>query len=156
MVRYVWLYQPWPLAALCPIKFSAIDDHTTNGSSVSTDELCSRMYHNICAVLNRADQIRSRECIVNNQRNSMLVCNSCDLFNINHFRVWISKCLYLDGFGVILNCSFNLFIVERIYKCCLNAIIRKRMCQKVVGTTVDILCSYNVIPCMRNCLKCIS
>ena len=86
----------------------------------------------------------------------MLVCNSCDLFNINYFRVWISKCLNLDGFGVILNCSFNLFIVERIYKCCLNAIIRKRMCQKVVGTTVDILCSYNVIPCMRNCLKCIS
>ena len=62
----------------------------------------------------------------------MLVCNSCDLFNINYFRVWISKCLYLNGFGVILNCSFNLFIVERIYKCCLNAIIRKRMCQKIV------------------------
>ena len=37
----------------------------------------------------------------------MLVCNSCDLFNINYFRVWISKCLYLNGFGVVLNCSNN-------------------------------------------------
>ena len=54
----------------------------------------------------------------------MLVCNSCDLFNVNNFGVWISKCLNLDGFGVILNCSFDLFIVERIYKCCLNAISR--------------------------------
>ena len=30
MVRYVWLYQPWPLAALCPVKFSAVDDQASN------------------------------------------------------------------------------------------------------------------------------
>ena len=53
------------LAACFPVKLTGIYDNATQSCSVSTDKLGSGVNYDICAVLNRADQIRCSKCIVN-------------------------------------------------------------------------------------------
>ena len=51
---------------------------------MSSDELGCRMYNDVSSVLDRPDQIRSPECIVNHKWDPMSVCNLCHLLNIRH------------------------------------------------------------------------
>ena len=55
MIRYVWLNKPWILITGCPVKVTAVYDHTTDGCSMTADELCCRMNNNICTILDRTN-----------------------------------------------------------------------------------------------------
>lgn len=54
-------------------------------------KLCSRMHHNIRAVLYRAKQIRSRKGIINYKRDSVTVRNIRQRLNINNIRIRIAE-----------------------------------------------------------------
>ena len=85
MIRYVWLNKPWIFIALSPVKFTAVYDHTTDRCAMSANEFCCGMYNDICAILDRAHQIRGCKCIIHDQRNIVGMCDVCDSFNINNF-----------------------------------------------------------------------
>ena len=117
------------------------------------------MYYNICAILNRTNQIRSSKCIVNYQRDLMCMGNICQLADINNIRVWISQSLNIYCLCVLLNSCLYFFKILRINKGCLDSILWKCVLQQVVRTTVDIFCCYNVISLLckvldRVCDRC--
>ena len=152
MVRYVRLNQPRPLVACCPVKLTGIYDDTSDGCPVSADELGCRMDDNISAILDRANQIRSCKGVVHDERDSCFVCDLCDALDINYLRVRVAERLDGDRLCIRLDRSLDSLIVERINKGCGNSVIRKCMCQQVVGSAVDVLCCYDMVSCMCNCL----
>ena len=64
MITWIRLSQLRELAGTNPVKFSAVYDNASNGRSVTADKLRCGMNNDICAILNRAYQIRRCECIV--------------------------------------------------------------------------------------------
>ena len=63
----------------------------------------------------------------------------CQGFDINYFRVGVTKSLNEEELGVGLECCLNCIQIVRIYESGADAILGKSMLQKVVGTTVDVL-----------------
>ena len=90
VVGRVRLGKPWPLLALCPVEFSGIYYKSAQGRTMSADELCCGVYHDVCTVLDRTNQIGSCKGIVHNQGNTMLMSKICPSLNINSISVWIS------------------------------------------------------------------
>ena len=117
--------------------------------------LVAGMNDDICTILNRANQVRSCKCRINYKRNVMFVRNFCNFFNINQVGVRFPRVSIKIAFCVFLDCSFERAFCIRIYKCCSDAAGLKSMCQKVVGSAVDGLGSYNVLTCFCKCLECI-
>ena len=67
------------------------------------NEFCGGMYHNISAMFDRANQIRSTEGIVDNQRDFMTMSDFGNSININNIGVRISQCLDKYGLCILLN-----------------------------------------------------
>ena len=78
------------LSACRPVEFTGLDNDTTEGCSVSTDELGCGMYHDVCAVLNRTNQIRGTEGIVDYQGKSVLMCDFRNCLDIGNIAVRVS------------------------------------------------------------------
>ena len=68
------------------------------------DKFGCRMYHNICAIFNRPNQIRCSKGIINDKRKPMCMCNFCNCRNINHIGIGISKRFNENQFGIFLYC----------------------------------------------------
>ena len=84
VITWVWLGQRSEFAACFPVKLTAVYNDTTDSCTMSTDEFCCGMYHDISTVFNRANQIRSSKCIVNCQWNFVSMCNVCQFLNIHN------------------------------------------------------------------------
>ena len=116
---------------------------------MAADEFGCGMNNDVCAVLDRTNEVWSCEGIIDNQRNFVLMCNFCKCFDIDNIRVRVSEGLDVDGFCVLLNGCANLIQIKYINKCGADAVLRKGVCQQVVGTTVDVLCGYDVVALLR-------
>ena len=95
---------------------------------MAANEFCRGVEYDISAVLDRSYKVRSRECVVDNQRDLMCVGDGSQLLDINDIGVRISECLNMDRFCILLNCIFNLLVVERVNKGCCHAVLRKCVC----------------------------
>ena len=155
MVWYVWLYKPWPFIILCPVEFTTVNYNSTNCCSVSTDELCCWVNHDISTVLNRTDKIWCSKGIIYDKRDSCLMSDICNFFDIYYLWVWISECLDFNSFCILFDGSLDSIIIEWIYECSLNSVIRKCVCQEIVCTAVDILCCNDMVTCVCYCLESI-
>ena len=116
---------------------------------MAADEFGCGMNNDVCAVLDRTNEVWSCEGIIDNQRNLVLMCNFCKCFDIDNIRVRISEGLDVDGFCVLLNGCADLIQIEYINKCGADSVLRKCVCQQVVGTAVDVLCRYDVVALLR-------
>ena len=112
---------------------------------MAADEFGCGMNNDVCAILDRTNEVWSCEGIIDNQRNLVLMCNFCKCFDIDNIRVRVSEGLDIDGFCVLLNGCANLIQIEYINKCGADAVLWKGVCQQVVGTAVDVLCGYDVV-----------
>ena len=133
------------LAALLPVKLTRVNDNAAERCSVTADELCSRVYNNVCAMLNRSDKVRCTECVVYYERKSVLVSDLCDSVNVGDIAVGVAECFKVDSLCVILNCVLNFFKVVRIYKCSADTVLGKCVCKQVVAAAVDRLLCYYVL-----------
>ena len=57
---------------------------------------------------------------------------------------------------ILLNSFLKIRKITRVHKCSSHTISRQRMRQQVISTSVNSLCSYNMITCTSNVLKRIS
>ena len=112
---------------------------------MSADEFGCGMNNNICTILNRTNQIWSSEGAVYYQRDLMCMRNLCDCFNINDVRVRISKGLDVNCLGILFDRCLYLIQIENIYEGSLNTICRKGMLQEIEGSTINVLCRYDVV-----------
>ena len=145
MIAWVWLCKRCKFAGCLPVELTTLYDHTTNSSSVATDEFCCGMNNDICAVLNRSYEVWCCKCIIYNKRNFMFVSDFCKSLNIYNIRIWVSKSLNINSFCVLLDRILHFLEIEYINKCCCDSVCRKRMLQKVCCTAVNIFGCYNVI-----------
>jgi len=75
MVAWVWLRNPREFARSFPVKVTAVYDHTTDCSTMATDEFRCRMYDDVCTIFDRTNQVRSCKCRIYYKRNIMFVRN---------------------------------------------------------------------------------
>ena len=83
VVRRIRLAQTRELVVLCPVELSAVNDDTTHNRTMTADELCCRVYNNVCTMFQRTQQIWRCKSAVHNQWNSVLVSNRSQCFQIN-------------------------------------------------------------------------
>ncbi len=157
VIGFVRLHQPGPLVSLGgPVKLARIYNDAAQGCAVSADELGCGMHNDICTVLDRSDQIRCSEGIVDDQRQSVLMCHICPCLNVSHFTVRVAQRLNVERLGIRLNGCLCTGQICGLHEGGGHAGIREGMCQEVVGTTVDVLGRYDMITGMSNSLECIS
>ena len=82
MIAGVRSAQMRELAAALPVKLTAVYDNAADRRAVTADELCSGMDNDVCAVLERTEEVRRCECGVYNKRNLMCMCDFCDCLDI--------------------------------------------------------------------------
>ncbi len=153
MIACVGFGKAWKFTACFPVKSSAVNDDASDRGSVSADEFRCGMYHDIGAIFNRTDQIRSGKGIVYHQRDSMCMGDNRQLFNIRYVRIGIAQGFYVDRFCIILDRRFHFFILKGIYEGGCNSVFRQGMRQKIIRSAVNIFRSHNVISRMRQILK---
>ena len=129
MIAWVWLRDPREFAGCFPVEVTAVYDHTTDCSTMTTDEFCCRMYHDVSTVFDRANQVWCCKSRVYDKRNVMFVCNFCNFLDVDQVGVRVSKSFNEDCFCVFLDCSFKRTFYFRIYECSGNAVgLWKGMC----------------------------
>ena len=131
-------------SALAPVKLTGLNNDTAESGSVTADELGSGMNHDICAMLDRTDEIRCSEGIIHNDRKSVLMCDLCYSVDIRNITVRISEGFKIDGSGILLDRALYLCQIMCIHKCGLDAILGKCVCQKVVASAVNGLLCYDM------------
>ena len=67
---------------------------------MTADELRGRVYHYVSTMLNRPDQVRCAEGVVDNQGDIVLVSHLSQCVNIRHVTVRVAEGLGIDGFCV--------------------------------------------------------
>ena len=156
MVGRVRLRNPRIPTGCLPVEVAAFHNDTTDCSTMTADEFCCTVYHDICAIRDWANQVRCCESAVYNERNAMCVCDFCNGFNINDIRVRVAQRFHKNCFCFIIDGCFKSAVFIRIYKCSGNAIVRQSVFQQVVSATVNGLGSYDIFTLLCQCLNGIS
>ena len=146
MVGGVRLGQGRELARhLGPVELAAFDDHTAEGGAVAADELGGGLDHHVGAVLQRAEQVRGGEGVVDDHRQMMLVGDGGDGFEVRQVGVRIAEGLEVDELGVLLDGVLKLLRILGGDEGGGDAVTRQGVTQQVEGATVDVLGGDDVI-----------
>ena len=113
------------------------------------------MNYYVSSIFNRTYEIRCGKGVVDNKRNLVIVSYFCKSLYIHDFSIGVSECLYIESLGVWLEGIIHFVFVIGIHESRCNAVFGKRMLQKIVSSSVDVLCSYDVITVFGDCLDCV-
>ena len=123
---------------------------------MSANELRCGMHHDVRAMLDGSEQIRSSEGIVNYQGKTVLVSDLSDRIHVWNITVGVAKGLQVNGSGVLLNCSLYFSQIMCIHKGGRNSVLGKGVGQQVEASTVDGLLRYHVTTVCCQCLDRVS
>ena len=119
---------------------------------MTADEFCRRMYHNVSAVFDRADQIRCAERIVYNDRQTLLMRELCDGVDVRNVTVRVAERFQIHCLGVRTDGSLDFFQNMCIDEGRFNAEGFERVGQQVIGPAVYGLLANDVVALLRECL----
>ena len=104
---------------------------------MAADKLGGGVNNDVCAVLQRADQVRGAEGVIHNNRQAVLVGDLCDSVQIGDIRVGVAQGFQVDQAGVLLDGILDLFQVVGIHKGSGDAKVGQGMLQQVVAAAVN-------------------
>jgi len=133
------------LAAGLPVKLAAVHDDAAQGGAVAADELGGGVNHDVCAVLDGANQVRGAEGVVDDQRQAVLVGNGGNGINVGDIAVGVAQCLQIDGLGVGLDGVLHLGQIVSVDKGGGHAELGQGVLQQVVAAAVDGLLCHDVV-----------
>ena len=110
-------------AACFPIKIAAVNDHTAESSTVTADKFGCRMNDDVRTMLDRTDEIRGAEGVVDHQRKSVLMCDLGDSVDIGNVGIRITERFKIDRLGVILYRALYCIEIMSVYKAGVNAVL---------------------------------
>ena len=90
-----------------PVKRTAIDDDTAQRGAMTTQKFGGGVNHDVCAVLQRANQERSAEGVVDDEGNTVLVSHGGHSFQIEDIGVRIAEGLSINHFRIRPDSSFE-------------------------------------------------
>ena len=96
------------LTAGFPVEFSGLNDYASQCRAVAADELGSRVNDDVGAVLDRPDQVRSAESVVDNHRKPIFVGDLRDRVDVRDIAVGIAQRLNVDCSRIYLDGRFYL------------------------------------------------
>ena len=125
------------LAALGPVELTAIHDDTAESRAVTTDELGCGMHHDVGTVFNRANQVRSTEGVVDDQRNLVLVSDFGDSVDIRNVGMRVAESFDEDELRVALDSGFHTLEVVSVNESRFDTEVTERMLHQVESTAVN-------------------
>ena len=140
-------------ATCLKVELAGFYNNAAESRSVAAEELRCGMNNDVSAVLDRTNQVRSSEGVINYKWKSVTVCDFGNCVNVRKIAVGISESLKEDCSRIVLNGIFHFLQVSGVDKCGRYAVLRKRMLQKVEGAAVDGLLGYDVAAVCRKCLN---
>ena len=114
------------------------------------------MNNDISTVLDRADEVRSAEGVVNYERQTVLVRNLCNSLDIRNIGIRVAESLDVSSLSIVLDSAFQFFQIMCINEGGLNAELRQSVCQQVIAAAVDGLLCYDVVASLSKCLNGVS
>ena len=141
------------LAARLPVKVAAIDNHAAQRGTVTANELGRGVDDDIGAMLQRTEQIRGAEGVIDNNRQAMLLGNLGDGVDVGDVGVGVAERLEIDDRGVVLNGTLDLVQVVGVDEGGLDTKLGERVLQQVVGTAVDGLLGDHVVTSLGKSLQ---
>ena len=134
-----------------PVEVTAIYDTTAYAGSVSVHIFGSGVNNDICSPFERAAVNRSRESIVNNQRDTVAVRDTGKLLNIQHFEGRIGNCFTEQCFRIRTESCGNFFFAGiRIDESNLNTEFFHCHSEQVESTTIDSGRTNEMVTCLAN------
>ena len=113
---------------------------------MSTDVLRGRVHHDVSAPLKRADEVRGRDSVVDDERHPDLVGDSCHSLDVEDVVLGVRDRLAVEQLGVRAHgCTPRVKIVRILDKRDLNAELRQRVVEEVVGAAVEARARHHVI-----------
>ncbi len=89
-------------------------------------------------MFNRTENVsRCTKCIVHNQRDVMLFCDSRYCFKIRNIELRISYCFEVDCFCIFIDGRFKIFGSIAVHKFHLNAQTLELHLELIIGATID-------------------
>ena len=157
MIRRIRLGQSGELVGIGqPVELAAIDNDTAKAGTMTTQELCSRVDHDVGTMLQRTNQVGCTERIVHDKRNTMLMSHGSHAFEVEHIAIGIAKGLGIHHLRVRLNGSLQSSKIIYINDCIGNALRGKSMSDQIIRTTIQVVSSYNVVTCLHDVLQRVS
>lgn len=108
MVARIRLGNIRELAALFPVELTRLNDNPAESCTVAADKLCSGMYNDISAVLNRSYKVGSAECVVDNKRKPVLMSDFRYSVDVGDIAVRITEGFEINRSGIFLNGTLEL------------------------------------------------
>lgn len=133
------------LAARLPIEVAAIDNHTAQRGTVAANELSCGVNDDVGAMLQRTEQIRSAEGVIDDDRQAMLLGDLGDSVDVGNIGVGVTERLEVDDRGIVLDGTLDLVQVMGVDKGGLDTKLGERVLQQVVGTAVDGLLGHHMV-----------
>ena len=128
-----------------PIELAAFDNHAAERGAVAADELRGGLHHDVGAVLQRAEQVRGGEGVVDDKRQVVLVRDVGDGLDVGQVGVGVAEGLDVDELRVVLDGILEVLRVARLHEGGGHAIARERVAQQVEGAAVDVLGGHDVV-----------
>ena len=157
MIRGIGLSQCGIFVGVClPVKLTSVNDDTTQAAAVSTQELSSRMYHDVCSMLQRTNQEGRAERVIHDKHNVMLVGYGSYGLQIGHVAVGIAERLGIYYFCVGLNGCFQCGEVIHVDDGVRDALRVQRVSNQAKRTAVEVVGCHDVVACLHNVLQGVS
>ena len=99
-----------------PVEFSAVHNDAADRRAMASDELGSRFNNNVSAVLDWSQEVRCRECVIDNDRDAVPVRDLRDTLYVNDLPVRVTERLDVKGFRVRLYGVLKVLKNERIHE----------------------------------------
>ena len=104
-------------------------------------------------MLQRTEQIRGAEGVIDNNRQTALLGDLGDGVDVGDVGVGVAERLEIDDRSVVLDGPLDLFQIMSVDKRGLDAKLGERMLQQVVGATVDGLLGNHMVTGLGKCLQ---
>ena len=103
MVRGIRLGEFLEAARSCPVELAGVHDHAANGGAVAAEKLGGRVDDDVGAPLDGPHQGRRWRGVVDNQRQTVLVGDGGELFDVGNVELRIAQRFGVDGAGLVVD-----------------------------------------------------
>ena len=130
--------------AVGPVEFARVHNCTANTVAVPADDLRATVHDNVDAMLKGPEKYRRRYSIVAYHRNTVVVSNLSDLFEIHDVVLGIANAFDVKKPRIVLDRLCKILRVRRVNKRNVNTDFRKRLAKQSVCPAVKGIGRYEV------------
>ena len=130
---------------LGPGELAAVDDGAAQRGAVPAQVLGQRVHHDVGAVLERPDQVGRAHGVVDDQRHAVLVRDGRHAGDVGDVAGRVADGLHVHGLGALVDQLGEAGRVAVVGKAGLDAVLRQRVREQVVGAAVQCRAADDVV-----------